>query len=162
MFFQFHEDVSFLCWVLHFVAASKSLRHRQFCWEVFGASVQVKQYCNCWGNTCRLLMMTTERLCDHVQQHPSFHLSVAANSVLFCIKHDVAPSWMYVLDTVHTVSHNVVKSHGTTPVQSNPWIFQLMETVHILTFRMTIIWTLQLLHQVSTSTEVKSISMIFG
>lgn len=65
-------------------------------------------------------MMTTENLCDRVQQYFSFHLSVAAKSVVFYAKCSVTLSQMSVLYTVHTVSQNVVKSHGKTLVKSNP------------------------------------------
>lgn len=68
--------------VLHFVVASESLRHWQFCSGAFWASVQIKQCYNCWWNQCSLLMIT-ENLYDCVQQHSSFHLSLAANSVVF-------------------------------------------------------------------------------
>lgn len=59
------------------------------------------QCCSCWGSICILSVILTENLCDCVQQHFSFHLSVAANSVVFYTKCSVKLSQMYVLYTVH-------------------------------------------------------------
>lgn len=91
--------LSFLFKLLHFIVASESLRHEQFCWGGIWASVQIKQCCNCWGNTWSLLMMTAENLCGRVQQHSSFHLCLAASSVVFYM---------------HIDSQNVMKNHRKT------------------------------------------------